>query len=196
MDIRDLKRKYIDGYDKRVKKQKGKKSKREMLELSHHMLNVMQNSSYYREYGASYMLMTNLFEQEKRETSVFDKLRFNGSWADDDAVALYELQLHEEMMAEQVPGNRYQTYGDLALNQFFKTAEENGINVLELRRRMGQDEETINARQSKRERKENKKKESALIQRITELSKSKKFKRLVKKAENALNNYQQNGLDD
>ena len=43
--------------------------------------------------------------------------------------------------------------------------------------------------EDKRTKKENKKIESALLQRITKLNNSPKFKKIVGKAENALNKY-------
>ena len=81
----------------------------------------------------------------------------------------------------------YITNADKELQTFFRTMEDNGVNVIELRRRMNMSNDTLNTQESNKTKKENKKIESALIQRITKLNGDPKFKKIVSKAEKSIN---------
>ena len=191
--IQSMNEKFIKGYHNRnVKSNKKRKNenKHERYSKDHLsiLLNKIQNSKMYQDqYGFSFMATNNIFEPEKESKSVFDKVRFDGNWADDDAVELYELILHEEMLKEYPAGERYRTYGDLELNEIWKTMEAHGMNVTEFRRRIGESDERETRRIIAREKKENKIKESQIIQRITKLNNDEKFKKIIKKTEKALN---------
>lgn len=192
IEIAPIKTKYIKGYDRRSSKKKRKGNKREQYikESLSEMLNKIQNGNHYKDNGNSYMVTHSLFEPQKKEKSLWDNLRFNGSWSDESAVQLYELMVNEELLKQNIGigRERHLTYADKELQKFFKILEDNGVSVIELRRKI----DVANQDSKKKERltkKENKKVESAIIQRITKLNNDPKFKKITKKAEDALNNY-------
>lgn len=195
--VEDVKPKMIKGYDKKTfgsynkklkKKDKNKQSQRELL---HNILNKIQNDpNNHSDYGYnySYMITNSMFDVEKPTKNFFDDIRFDGSWTNEDDLFLYDLALREEMLKQRSSKNKYLTFADEEFQKFFKILEDNGVNVVNIRRKMdvpsdggaSQIEEKIT-------KKENKKMESIIIQRITKLNESSKFKKLVSKAENALN---------
>jgi len=205
IEVKDIKPKHIKGYDartvygsmKRKKKKKAKTKKDRIkqyhIESLHDILNKIQNDPANR--GAntgyntrSYMLTNSMFEPIKPPKSFFDEMRFEGSWADDDAVYLYELALREEALKEHPSRSKYVSFGDQEVQKFFKLLEENGVNTLTLRRKMDMPtDDSVKEAEARATKKENKKMESAIIQRITKLNADPKFKKLVAKAENALN---------
>ena len=130
-----------------------------------------------------------MFDVSKEPKSFWDDLYFDGSWTNKDDLFLYDMAVREELLKQHPPREKYLTYADKELAKFFSTLEENGMNVIELRRKMDCTSEDIAEAENKRTKKENKKIESALIQRITKLNNSPKFKKIVGKAENALNKY-------
>lgn len=196
--VTEIPRKYIKGYDQRssIRKAKGKKlNKKDRVIQSdvHDMLIRLQNDPSYRnidEYNRSYLITHGMFDTEKKPKDFWDDLIFDGSWADDAAVYMYELVSREELLKLRAPSERYMTYGDIELNTFFQIAERNGINVIELRRKMEISDtgvrESVELREST---KESKKLEERIIQRITKLNNDPKFKKLVDKSERALNKY-------
>lgn len=191
--VRDIKPKYIRGYDRRSfgkPKKKMKKKERYTAESVHDILNKIQSNPDNRgqEMNRSFLVTNSLFEPQKKEKDIWDNLRFDGSWADDDAVFLYDLAVREELMKEHIPGNAYVTFADREVSKFFKILEENGVNVIELRRKMNMTDDSLKAQTTKKERKENKKRESAILQRISKLNESPKFKKLAAKAEEDINN--------
>jgi hypothetical protein len=137
------------------------------------------------------MITHNLFEPIKPEKSFWERFRYNGSWTDDTAMELYNLYVREELANEKSPNERYLTYGDKDLEYFFKVLEKNKINTIELRRRINGNNslDFVSEKKQREEKKENKKIESSLIQRISQLNKNGKFKKIIKKAEEAINNY-------
>ena len=201
--VEDIKHKLIKGYDKRSftsssrkKKKKGKKKdkiKRYQIESLHDILNRIQNDPNNRSdysYNRSFMVANSMFEPEKVTPSFFDNVKFEGSWSNDADVYMYELALREEMLKQQSGNNRYMTYADKELQQFFKVLEENGINTIDIRRRMNVPiDGGVKEIEEKATKKENKKMESILIQRITQLNSNPKFKKIVSKAEEALNKH-------
>ena len=193
MEIGYIKPKLIKGYDRRgnnkKKKKKGTKIDRQIKSGLSEILNKIQNSAHYREHGNSYMITNSLFEVEKQEKSVFDDLHFDGSWANESQVALYNLVVQEELMKQHPYRERYLTYADKQLQAFFKILEDNGVSTIELQRKINVNNDIVNERKEKIVKKENKKLESAIIQRIGKLNDSSKFKKIVEKAEDALNKY-------
>jgi predicted xylose isomerase-like sugar epimerase len=96
------------------------------------------------------------------------------------------------MLSDHPDNERYLTYGDKELQDFYNTLEENGVNTVEIRRRISGDQSTYDVQKQKANRKENKRIESALVNRINNLSKNDKFKKLVSKAEKKLEEYRKN----
>ena len=93
-------------------------------------------------------------------------------------------------MKLHIPSQRFRTYGDVQLDEFFRTAEMNGINVIELRRKMNMTESGVDSKQEVKEKvKQNKKMEAQILQRLEKLNNDPKFKKLVEKSEKALNNF-------
>jgi len=195
IEIASMKPKYIKGYDARTrftgkkKKRKGGKRVNRIRDDLAVMLNTIQNSGHYRDQGRSYMVTHSLFTPEKKEKSFWDEIEFDASWADDDAVMLYDMVIREEFMKQKPLGEKYLTYGDKDLDAFYKSLEENGISTVDIRRRMGGKGNGASKKVELSVKKDNKKIESALVQRITELNKSDKFKKIIKKAEEALSDY-------
>jgi hypothetical protein len=190
MEIGYIKDKYIKGYDKGKfgRKKKGKESKhdRHIREGLSQMLNKIQNGSHYKENGNSYAVTHSLFEPEKKEKSFWDELNFDGSWANEDDVRLFEIAANEEMMKQFSIKEKHLTYGDMELKRFFNVLEDNGVNVIELRKKINMVEEEDIHRKEKYARKEDKKLENSILQRITKLNRTPKFKKIVNKAEEAL----------
>ena len=129
-----------------------------------------------------------MFEPHKDEKDFWDDLYFDGSWTSKDDLFLYDMAVREEMLKQHPIGESYITNADRELQQFFRIMEENGVNVIELRRKMNMSEEKLKQDDIKKTRKDNKRIEAALIQRITKLNGDPKFKKLVAKAEKAINN--------
>lgn len=198
--VENINRKMIKDYDKRSvfsyrkknknrKKKKDDKKKKYVIENLHDILNKIQmNSSTNKSVTRSYMLTHNMFNYEQKEETVWDSIPyFDGSWADENAAILYDINLREELLNLRPEGNRYSSYGDLELHNFFRILEDNGINVVELRTKINGSQEYNENKELKERKKENKKIENAIIQRITNLNSNPKFKKLVNKAEKALN---------
>lgn len=196
--VDEIPRKYIKGYDTRGSLTRGKKNKlsksdRYIQKDVHDMLMRLQNNPAYRdvdEYNRSYIITHGMFSGDKPEKDFWDDLFFDGSWANDDQVYLYELASREELMKLHIPSQRFRTYGDVQLDEFFRTAEMNGINVIELRRKMNMTESGVDSKQEVKEKvKQNKKMEAQILQRLEKLNNDPKFKKLVEKSEKALNNF-------
>lgn len=194
LEVHNIKPKYIRGYDQRngINKKKFSKKERKYMEGLHDLLNKIQANPENREdggdvYSRSWLITNSMFEPEKKEKDIWDSLYFNGSWTSKTDLFLYDLAVREEILNQKAPGERYQTNADKELQEFFRTMEQHGMNVIELRRKMNMSNEQLRATESKREKKNNKKIESALIQRITKLNGNEKFKKLVAKAEKAIN---------
>lgn len=195
MRVEDIKPKLIKGYDRRdfgFSKKKKKKKEKYIIENLHDILNKIQSNPANRDngdYSRSYMITHSMFDVEKEEKSFLDDMYFDGSWTSKDDLFLYDLAVREELLKQHPPKEKYLTYGDKELAKFFTILEENGINTIDLRRKMDCTSEAATKVEDKRTKKENKKIESALLQRITKLNNSPKFKKIVGKAENALNKY-------
>lgn len=196
IEVKELKYKYVKGYDRKgfkskKEKKKLKKKERYTTDSVHDILNKIQSNPNNRggdyNYNRSFLVTNSMFERPKEERSIWDDLRYEGSWTDDDALYLYDLGVKEELMKQKVPGNSYVSYADRDIGRFFKILEENNMNVVELRRRMNMTSENLQARESNKKKKENKKIESAILQRITKLNDNPKFKKLAEKAEKAIN---------
>lgn len=195
--VGDIPRKYIKGYDTRNtlrgKKSKLSKKDRYIQKDVHDIFLKLQNNPVYRdadEYNRSYLITNGMFSADKPEKDFWDGLFFDGSWANDDQVYLYNIVSREEFMKLHLPKQRYRTYADVQLDEFFRISEQNGINVLELRRKMNMADSGISTKQEVKEKvKEDKKMESQILQRLERLNNDPKFKKLVKKSEEALNNY-------
>lgn len=193
IEVAPIKRKYIKNYDSRnlsLKKKKKSKKDQYIKESLHDMLNKIQNNPRFvdnSEYSSTYMLTNSMFEQEKPEKDVWDELFYDGSWTDEDGLKLYDINVTERLMQERPPKERYLTYGEKQLKYFFDTLEKNGVNVVDIRRKMNATDDDYNEETARKEKKINKKVESELLQRITALNNSAKFKKIVHKAEKAIN---------
>lgn len=195
--VKDIPEKQIKGYDDRnitsfKKKKKLSKKERYIRSNLHDMLIKIQTNPTLNssgDYYSSFMLTNSMFEQEEIQTNPLDKLQFRGSWADDDAVFLYDLAVREELLKQHPPKENYLTYSDKELANFFRILEENGINTVDLRRKMNCSDDALTKAKTKQTKKDNKKIESAILQRITKLNDNKKFKKIVNKAEKELQKY-------
>ena len=126
-----------------------------------------------------------MFEPQKEE-NIWGELKMQGSWASDSDTYAYELQMRDALLNQHIPGISYRTYGDDELDRFFNTMEAAGLNVLDLRRRMNMTVEEQNSRFVESTKKQSKKLEAAILQRITKLNGDPKFKKTIERAEKAL----------
>ncbi|MCM1439693.1 MAG: hypothetical protein NC131_10930 [Roseburia sp.] len=196
MRVQPLKKKYMKGYDHRpvdVKKRLKKMNKvdRRVAEATHEILNKIQARASREgniNYDRGYIIANGLFSTEKPPKDPWDKLRFQGSWADDTAVFLNDLAAREALLLERSDSEGgFATYADIELNRFFEECEKAGINVLELRRKMNCAQEDIKRANDKRSRKANRKIEAALVRRLSKMNHDPKFKKLIAKAEKEAN---------
>ena len=189
--VHDVKRKFILNYDKNVKNKKFSKRDKIYTKSLHTVLKKIQSNPSNRNdgdlYSRSWLITNSMFTPEEEKKDFWDDLYYDGSWTNDDQLFLLDMAEREEMLKQKPEGETYMTYADKELQDFFRTMEENGLNTVELRRRMNMTEDSQKQDSIKRERKNNKKIESALIQRITKLNNDPKFKKLVAKAEKEIN---------
>jgi hypothetical protein len=190
MPIKNIKYKHVKGYDHRtLKRRKNEKKKdKRIRDITATILNTIQGK-FYHDMVNGYMVTRGLFEREKRASDTYDKIKFANSWADDEAVEMYNIMIDEERMNEYPTGQRYLTYGDKEMENFFKVMESNNMNTVQLRRKMSMDTSCLDKKKIKEEKKSNQKIESMLMQRITKLNNNKKFQKISKRAEEALNKY-------
>lgn len=194
--VHDIKPKYIKGYDRRAtmfskKKRKFNKKTQYYVDNLHSLLNKIQSNPYNRsDVGSnrSYLITSSMFEPEEKKDE-WDDIRFDGSWADDDELFVYDLVMEEERLKQHPPGNAFQTYGDLEVQKFFRVMEDYGLNTIELRRKMNMTDDVLLKDTRKKDIKRNKKIEQELITRISSLNDNPKFKKLIKKAEKNISNY-------
>ena len=195
--VENIKPKFVKGYDKRSftssPKKKLSKNERYIQQSLHDLLNKIQSNPEFSsntDYGRSYLITNSMFEaDETPKDNFWDKLYFDGSFASKEDNYLYDLAVREELLKQHPANERYLTYQDQELKRFFKILEDNGINTVDLRRKMNATTDATRMEEAKMSKKENKKLESEIIQRITKLNNNPKFKKLVGKAEKALNKY-------
>lgn len=195
MRVKEVKRRYIKDFSEfgslKSKKKKFNKKEKYIRDNLHLLLNKIQTNPKNHDddegFTRSYMLTHNMFETDKPEKDVWDDIHFEGSLASDSADYLYNITVREKLMEQHPLKDRYQTYADKELSNFFKVLEDHGVSTLELSRRMDYTQEEENKKISERKKKENRKMESQIIQRITKQNNDPKFKKLVAKAEKALN---------
>ena len=173
---------------KKKKKKKKDKTREHIQEITSGMLKKIQAESYQKTYTYTFGLTENFFAVDNRPT-ILDGPLFEGSWANDDHVRLLGIATNEDHMAEAVPGVSYLTNNDQHLQQFFKSMENHGVNTLDLRRRIGNDPDDYVKKHQEATKKDNKKLETRIVDRIKKLSEDPKFAKLVKKSEKALEKY-------
>lgn len=202
--MKDIERKYIDGYDERdigKKLKKMSKNDRFIAKNLHEMLKSIEANPKMRkdddEGSRSYLITDSLFdEREDDDGDIFDNMRYGGSWANDETVSLYDFAMREEILKQPVNGNTYVTYGDKELAQFFKILESNHVNTVELRRKMNCTIDQMSRAETKRTAKENKKSEAKILARIMRANNDPAFKKLVMKAEEKLNQYNEGKYEE
>lgn len=198
VSVKPIPRKYLKGYDDSINKRRKKGSKK--VKLTQNSINAIlrqiQRNNYQRSggFGMAYGITENFFADTTTESS-WDRNRYDGSWQNGESVGMYELAMDEERLTERLPYDTYMTYGDLEMKLFYRTLEEHGINVVELRRIIGDDPESYQRQRRKDIKRSNKKVESELINRIEKLSRDPKFKKLVKRSEKELEKYNVNQLN-
>lgn len=192
--VKDIEWKYLKNANVKLskkKKKKIKKSDRLLGKSISDIVNKINSNIRSDEYGYSNLLTNDIFKKESDKT-IFDDIHFDGSWSDEDAVKLYNLVLNESIMSEKSSNDQYLTNSDRGLQEFYNVLEKNGMNTIEIRRRINGDVNKYNVKKQKANRKENRRIENALLNRINKLSKDPKFKKLVNKAEKKLSDYHKN----
>lgn len=194
IEVTDIKPKYIKGYDRKINFSKRNISKRKRLfmENLHNILRkIEENPENQSEttYNRSYLITHNMFEPAKPEKSVWDDLYYDGSWTDDESLELYDFIVREELLKQTPLKEHYVTYADKELAKFFNVLESNGVSTIKLRQSMNMTENDIARNEENRNKKENKKTEAAILQRVIKMNGNPKFKKVISKAEEALNAY-------
>ncbi len=198
IEVEDINPKYIKDYDKKIdfSKKDMSNAKKLFIKNLHNMLRTIQANPDNRkatEYNRSYLITHNMFEAAEPEKDFWDDLYYDGSWTDKESLELYDLVVREEILKQHPPKDHYITYADMELTKFFKTLEENGINTIDLRRKMNMTDDDITEKEKKRSKKENKKIEANLLQRVVKMNDNPKFKKIISKAEEAINAYNEGG---
>lgn len=192
MRVHTADRKYIKGYSdnsifKRHKKKHESKADKLTKETFHELLNKIQSNPRNNPTSmASWSVTDDMFDTSKTKSSFWDDLYYDGSWTDKYGLWLYDLQVDNKFLDQHPIASSYVTTGDQELERFFNIMEANGLNVIELRRSMNMEKDQLQARDAKIKKKDNKKVEAALLQRITKLNNNPKFKKLIHKASNAI----------
>jgi len=200
-EVLPMKEKYIRGYKKTLfskKKKKGSKVDRRIQKDVHALLNKIQSDpNNFRGSGStrSYLMTNDLFTPKEKDDSFWDDVRFHGDWSNKYDVELYNILERLKLSELPCPGKSYTSYADQEVNKFFMIMEANGINTIELRQKLSKGI-YINDVVESNKRKENKKLEARIVQRITKLNNNSKFKKLVAKAEKGLANSDEDDYDD
>jgi hypothetical protein len=189
--VKDVKWKYIRHSSSDKDKKKLKKSERRIRNSITALVTKITNGNHYKQFGHTFGITEDIFKKITNK-SVYDEVRFDGSWSNNDAAEIYDLAISEEIMCEYPNNERYMTNGDRELQGFYQTLEKHGLNTVEIRRRISGDTASYDVQKQKANKKENKRIESALVNRINNLSKNEKFKKLVVKAEKKLEKHREN----
>lgn len=193
--VKPLKRKEIKGYDRqgfrsfrKTPKKKMSKKEKYLQDNLFDILRKIQNNPLNRpddfRFNRSMMLTTSMFEPGKKIKDPFDDIRFDGSWTNKNDLFIYDLVMREKELEQHIPGNSSMTYADQELSDVFQAMTEEGMNVVDLRRRMNMSTDTKNV--LRKQKKRNKRTESLLLQRIVKLNRNPKFKKLISKAEDEI----------
>ena len=203
-EVSRMKDKYIKGYKKTIftskkkNKKKTNKLQKRITKDVHALLNKIQmDPNNFRGSGLdrSYLATSTIFGTQKKKRLFLDNMKFNGSWANKYDVEMYNILERLELADQPSPSQRFSTYGAEELDRFFKVMEAAGFNTIELRQKMSATQ-TLQDEISKNKRKDNRKIEARIIDRITKLNNNAKFKKLVSKAEDALANYNEENEDE
>ena len=135
------------------------------------------------------MITNSLFEKNKEEVDFWDKIPFTGSWTKKKDSKLYDIATYLTMLEQTPPREKYMTYREQKLSEIFRSMEDNGISTIDFRRRLADNGISTERMKMKNAKKNNKKLEAAIIKRIEGLNKSKEFRKITKKAEEALSKY-------
>ena len=180
--VHTLKSKFMNKY---LHPKKGKK-----ISYKQEVFNqIMDENRTEFNQGNQFLLSSAMFEEN--EKSIYDRVPFKGSWKNDEDVFLYNARLEEAHFDEKI--NRYRTYGDEYLENFFDELERNGIDTIELRKNMRIERKISNQKISTKELKQA---EKQILQRIIKLNQDKKFVQMATKAEDKLLQYIEKGDDD
>lgn len=196
MEVSNLNRKFIKGYDKNVvfkskKKVKGSKKEREIRQDTSDMLMKIQNG-VGKGYGTySYSLTNSIFRPDKKEkASEWDKkLFFDGSWRKKSDVEVYNLAIIDTMLDQKISADSFVTVQNQHINAVCSTLTDLGIEDMTVRTFTNQTKEGKNKEDRKKILKSNRKTEKMILQRIINLNNKEEFKKEVKKIEKKYNDY-------
>lgn len=191
MRVDFIKQKEIKGYTNKNPKKKKNESKKQFNKRKdlYQILNKIENSSHYKDWTNSYMITNSLFEKNKEEVDFWDKIPFTGSWTKKKDSKLYDIATYLTMLEQTPPREKYMTYREQKLSEIFRSMEDNGISTIDFRRRLADNGISTERMKMKNAKKNNRKLEAAIIKRIEGLNKSKEFRKITKKAEEALSKY-------
>lgn len=197
LPVKPIKRKFLKAYDdqqglgRRKRKRGMKKIDRDLQPDMTAILKRLVKADADRDPYAtmsSFNSLTDVFDASKRKT-VWDQVPYAGSWQDDEEVELYELAVSEELMREPIPGGGGITAADRENQIFYRTMESMGISTVDWRRDSTQGGGTYLQEKARRSRKQNRKLERKIINRLGEMQVDPKFKKLIKRSEKSLMDY-------
>lgn len=181
-----LDKKFIDAVDYYSSKKRKKMSKadRKFFENMAPIIKAIKSKSA-KNTGFYSSTVDDLGEEDHTET-IFDNLKFHGSWESDLDVMLYDIAVEDALNDVPIPGDRHLTNNDLLNKEFFATLSRNNVNDVKLKRFMEQyNGSDIHVRR-KEIVKENRAREEKFIQRVTNLQSNPKFAKLIKKAKKSI----------
>lgn len=201
---KEISRSLIKGYDdrsfimrKKGKRKKGNKVWRYKRQNLHLMLNTIQtalNKTNMNNRNREYYLTHSMFDLGKPEVDINDQLYLKGSLQSEAVDQVYDMMFGEELRNKPIPGsNGRLTLADKEFRDFQESLDKNGYNTIEILRIMQMTPEDMKTTKDKESKKQNRKMEAAIVQRITELNNDPKFKKLVKKIEGDYTEYTEKG---
>ena len=190
MKVYNLDDKYIKDYDHKgshkLGKKKLKKTDRLIAKDVHLALNLMETKIKHTD-NLWMPTMDSMFGPNKPNKTIVNGFKVKGSLSKKSNYELLRMQQLDDHMSSTDPDNRFQTNGTAMTENMIDTCEQYyDMNMKPLRARLNM---TVDGRDrliTDKIRKENKKKEYAIINKWIKLSESKAFKKEAAKRENQL----------
>ena len=175
----------VESIDPKFMKKYLDPNKKKKIKLDQRVFNTLMNHERNANRSTINNLFTeNLFEVKKKNFDPYDRVRFKGSWRNKNDVAVYDMMVDESRQFDK--DGTFSKENDTQRSSFFEELSKYGIDSIDLRKNFVSNKKNDNNKIAK---KEFKKSEKIILNKILELNDSKKFNDLCKKAEESLNNY-------
>lgn len=176
--------------EKLIKKYFSPKKNKKLSLKQENFNKIMEGTKAMFNQGNNF-ITNSYFAHKEKDKDIYDKVKFKGSWKNEIDAWLYDMRLEEAKMDEST--GKYTTRADIFITRFFDELAKNGIDSIEMRKGMKIQHDFHKKEISK---KELKKSEKEILERIIKLNEDKKFIKLSQKAEDRLNQYIEKGDDD